>query len=38
MQYCFPRGFGEKGFSPEENAKKELIEEIGITSREIKNI
>lgn len=28
-QYGFPRGFAEKGLSPEENCKKELLEEIG---------
>ncbi len=28
-QIAFPRGFGEDGLSPEENAKKELREEIG---------
>lgn len=28
-EYSFPRGFGEKGLSAEENAKKELKEEIG---------
>ncbi len=27
-QLCFPRGFGEPGLSPAENAKKELKEEI----------
>lgn len=26
---CFPRGFGEAGIKPEENLKKELLEEIG---------
>lgn len=28
-QICFPRGFGEDGLSAEENARKELCEEIG---------
>lgn len=28
-QYAFPRGFGEDGLSAEENARKELREEIG---------
>lgn len=28
-QYAFPRGFGEKGLTPQENCKKELKEEIG---------
>lgn len=28
-QYAFPRGFGEKGLTPEENCRKELMEEIG---------
>ena len=31
IQLCFPRGFGEDGISSEENAKKELSEEIGST-------
>lgn len=30
-QYAFPRGFGEKGLSAEENCTKELMEEIGAT-------
>ncbi len=34
MQLCFPRGFGEDGISPKENAKKELWEEIGATVKE----
>ncbi len=29
VQYAFPRGFGEKGLSPEENIRKELGEELG---------
>ncbi len=29
-QLAFPRGFGEPGLSPEENARKELFEELGI--------
>lgn len=29
FQYGFPRGFGELGLSPEQNAKKELFEELG---------
>ena len=29
MQLAFPRGFGEDGLTSEENAKKELSEEIG---------
>lgn len=28
-EYSFPRGFGERGLAAEENAKKELHEEIG---------
>lgn len=28
-QLCFPRGFGEDGLSAEENAAKELAEEVG---------
>lgn len=31
-QICFPRGFGEDGISSEENAKKELFEEIDATT------
>ena len=34
-QYSFPRGFAERGFSPEENLRKELIEELGCTAEEI---
>ena len=30
-QYAFPRGFGEDGLSAEENAVKELSEEVGAT-------
>ena len=30
QQLCFPRGFGESGLSAEENAAKELREEIGV--------
>lgn len=33
-QYCFPRGFGEEGLSPEENVKKELQEELKATVTE----
>jgi len=29
FEFSFPRGFGEQGISPEENARKELAEEIG---------
>ena len=29
IQYAFPRGYGEKDITPEENVKKELQEEIG---------
>ena len=32
-QLCFPRGFGEDGISPEENAKKELWEETGAIAK-----
>ncbi len=28
-QYAFPRGFGEEGLTAEENAKKEIFEELG---------
>lgn len=31
-QECFPRGFGEAGLSPEENARKEIREELGCAS------
>lgn len=31
-QYCFPRGFGEPDISPEENARKEIGEELNCTS------
>lgn len=30
LQYAFPRGFGEDGLTPCENAKKEIEEEVGI--------
>ena len=33
-QLCFPRGFGENGIAPEENAKKELKEEIGAVAKD----
>lgn len=29
IQVCFPRGFGECDFDPQENARKELREELG---------
>lgn len=29
FQYAFPRGYGEDGFSAEDNVKKELSEELG---------
>lgn len=29
FQYAFPRGYGEEGFSADENVKKELSEELG---------
>lgn len=32
-QLAFPRGFGEPGLSPEDNARKELFEELGIAQR-----
>lgn len=35
-QYSFPRGFGEKGLTVEENLRKELMEEIGATVTETK--
>lgn len=36
MQYSFPRGFAEKGLSPEENLRKELGEELGAETEEVK--
>lgn len=39
QQYNFPRGFAEPGRTPEENAKRELKEEIGVDKiRKIKEI
>lgn len=35
MQYAFPRGFGEPGLSAEENACKELREELGCKTKEV---
>lgn len=32
-QWGFPRGFGEKGVKPEENACKELFEELGLEKK-----
>lgn len=32
-QLSFPRGFGERGISPEENLSKELYEELGVEVR-----
>lgn len=34
-QYAFPRGFGEKDISAEENVKKELREEIDVEAGEV---
>lgn len=34
-QYAFPRGFGEKGISAEENVKKEISEELGAQTGEM---
>lgn len=31
FQFSFPRGFGEDGITPKENAEKELFEELGAT-------
>lgn len=36
MQYSFPRGFAEKGLSPEENLRKELGEELGAEPEEVR--
>ncbi|MBQ6772967.1 MAG: NUDIX hydrolase [Synergistaceae bacterium] len=38
FQYCFPRGFAEKGLSPEENLRKELSEELSTRPEDIENI
>lgn len=35
-QYAFPRGFGTDNLNSEENAKKELLEEIGAKTKSIK--
>jgi putative NTP pyrophosphohydrolase including oxidative damage repair enzyme len=35
FQYAIPRGFGTEGLSGEENAKKELFEELGTVSNSI---
>lgn len=35
MQYAFPRGFGEPGLSAEENARKELREELGCEAKSV---
>lgn len=35
-QYSFPRGFAEKGLTPEENLRKELNEELGAEPEEVK--
>lgn len=37
-QYAFPRGFGEPQMSAEENAKKEICEELGLTNKDITDI
>ena len=37
-QWCLPRGFGENKISSEENAKKELFEEIGVIADKCKLI
>lgn len=37
-QYAFPRGFGESNLSGEENAKKELLEEIGAQVSSVRHI
>lgn len=36
MQYAFPRGFGEIGLSAEENARKELREELGCEAKKLR--
>ena len=37
-QYAFPRGFAEPGLSPEDNIKKELMEELGANISDLKFI
>lgn len=37
LELEFPRGFSEPGISPEENAKKELYEEIGARALRVNN-
>lgn len=36
FQYCFPRGFGEPGLSPEENARKEIREELNCDAQDFR--
>ena len=38
FQLSFPRGFGEIGISPEENAKKELCEELKLEAKNITDL
>jgi len=38
FQLSFPRGFGEIGISPEENAKKELCEELKLEAENITDL
>ena len=37
-QYAFPRGYGEAGLSAEENARKELWEELGARAKTVKRL
>lgn len=38
VQIAFPRGFGEPGLSPEQNLRKEILEEIGADVLRIEHI
>ena len=37
-QYAFPRGYGEDGYSAEENARKELREELGAEAHDLAHV
>ncbi|MBO4551786.1 MAG: NUDIX hydrolase [Candidatus Methanomethylophilaceae archaeon] len=37
-QLCFPRGFGEYGLDPEENARAEILQEAGCTDCEMTHL
>jgi len=38
MQLSFPRGFGEKGLEPDDNAKAEIRQEVGAAVREMARV